>query len=76
MPFEIEIDTRLADGSHARVDVHRAEILWDGSGLPVAVLAMDGRPLLGTALLNGHNLNADFVDGGPVVITSLQGRVP
>jgi clan AA aspartic protease len=68
LPFLIEIDANLADNSSRKVDVHRATIAWNGVGLPVAVLAMGRRPLLGTALLDGHTLKIDFVDNGEVSI--------
>jgi clan AA aspartic protease len=47
----------LADGSRTRVPVHEATIVWDGQEIPVAVLAMGNRPLLGTSLLDDFNLN-------------------
>ena len=65
------IDASLADGSSTRLDAYEATIIWDGRDLPVAVLAMDGSPLVGTALLDGFNLNVDFKDGGSVAIQRL-----
>ncbi len=61
----------LADGSHAAVDVYVAPVHWCGRTVDVAVLAMEGRPLLGTALLRGLRMEADFVEGGAVRLLPL-----
>ena len=66
-----QINANLADDSSAKVDVFRATILWHGQETPVALLAMGRRPLLGTALLDGFNLNADFEDNGTVILKRL-----
>jgi clan AA aspartic protease len=68
LPWFGGIYANLADGSDTRVDVYEATILWNGQEVAVAVLAMGQRPLLGTALLAGFNLNADFVDNGALAI--------
>lgn len=49
-------------------DVYRATIDWDGALVDVAVLAIGDRPLLGTALLDGFNLNIEFSARGVVLI--------
>jgi clan AA aspartic protease len=69
--FHGQVATSLADDSSAKVDVYEADIVWDGRAMTVAVLAMGRRPLLGTALLDGFNLNADFIDNGGVTIQAL-----
>jgi clan AA aspartic protease len=69
LPFLEERSASLADGSHIPLDVYRATIVWDGQEVDVAVLATGPRPLLGTALIDGYNLNADFEDNGAVTIT-------
>lgn len=66
LPFYQRIRANLADDSLCMVDVHRARIRWDGQEAEVAVLAMGQRPLLGTMLLDGHDLSIHFVDGGNV----------
>lgn len=71
LPWVGYLDAKLADDSDARGDVHQTTIVWDGRDIAVAVLAMGQRPLLGTALLAGCNLNADFVDNGPVSVQRL-----
>jgi hypothetical protein len=42
--------------------------VWNGSELRIAVLAMGKRPLLGTALLAGNVLAAQFVDNGLLTV--------
>jgi clan AA aspartic protease len=71
LPFFQQIEASLADDASVRVDVHLATIVWDGVAIDVAVLAMGQRPLLGTALLDGYRLTADFQDGGPVSLIAL-----
>jgi clan AA aspartic protease len=68
LPVHQRVISKLADGSRRMTDVYRTTIDWDGAVLDVAVLAMGDRPLLGTALLAGYNLSADFVAGGDVRI--------
>ena len=71
LPYFTRSDANLADGSLISAAVHRATIVWDVAELDVAVLAIGQRPLLGTALLDGFNLNADFTDGGDNPILKL-----
>jgi clan AA aspartic protease len=61
----------LADGSVEFFDVYHAAVLWDGQSRPVEVDAVDGRPLLGTALLQGYEVRIGMVSGGAVSITVL-----
>ena len=71
LPFYQIMFANLADDSHVQANIHQATIVWDGREIDVAVLAMGQRPLLGTALLDGYNLNADFEDNGAVSVTLL-----
>lgn len=61
----------LADGSTAEVAVHRATIAWNDTERQVPVLATGRRPLLGTALLDGQELVAQFHEGGLVTVEEL-----
>ncbi|MCW3099336.1 MAG: hypothetical protein JWL77_4954 [Chthonomonadaceae bacterium] len=72
LPFFQEIDANLANDADVRTAVHVATIIWDGRELEVAVLAMGRRPLIGTALLDGRRLCADFAEDGTVFITPLK----
>lgn len=68
LPFYQGIYANLADNSNVSVDAYRATIFWKGRELSAAVLAMGHRPLLGTALLAGNELVAQFVDNGLVTV--------
>jgi clan AA aspartic protease len=62
---------KLADDSHVSVPIFSAVILWNDQEVSVTVMAMDGRPLLGTELLQGFNLSADFEEDGQLALTPL-----
>ncbi len=62
---------RLADGERNTVAVYGAVVVWDGSEKQVAMPNAGRQPLLGTGLLDGHNLNVDIKLGGAVTITAL-----
>jgi clan AA aspartic protease len=66
-----QADANLADDSYTKLAVHQATVVWDGREVGVAVLAMGRRPLVGTALLDGFNLNADFADNGAIALRRL-----
>src|SRR5436853_496219 len=59
-PFLHLIPAQLADGSFVEVAIHAATILWKGVEAEARVLATGKRPLLGTALLDGSDLSAQF----------------
>jgi clan AA aspartic protease len=61
----------LADGTEISLDVHEALISWDGRLLRVLVGAANSDPLLGMALLHGHELAVRVVEGGEVLIKRL-----
>ena len=71
LPYLEQLPANLADDSPLLVNIHLATIRWDGREIDVAVLAMGKRPLLGTALLDGFNLNVDFEDSGAVTLQHL-----
>jgi clan AA aspartic protease len=62
---------RLADGSTVLSDVCDAVVEWDGAHRPVGVQIADIGALMGMALLGGHQLRMDVVDGGAVRISRL-----
>ena len=68
LPMEQTISAKLADGSETEVDVYRGRVLWHTTEVSVAILAMDSQPLLGTALLHGNRVTADWTDGGEIHI--------
>ena len=71
LPFSHSINANLADGSRIRVDVHLADILWNGEERHIEILATGLRPLLGTLLLDGSDVSIQFTEGGLVAITPL-----
>lgn len=71
LPFFQEIEANLANDADVRTAVHVATIVWQGRELEIAVLAMGRRPLLGTALLDGNHIGADFADDGEVSVEKL-----
>lgn len=71
LPYLTGICANLADGTDVSVDAHRAGVLWNGRHMEVAVLAMGHRPLLGSALLAGTEIVAQFVDHGLVTIDTV-----
>ena len=65
------VDIRLADGSRVQVPRYVALVVWDGVERSVTLPASGQPPLLGTALLDGHRLNAEIQPGGTVTIEAL-----
>ena len=72
LPYLYSIPADLADDTTVEVPIYEVKIIWEDKPLAVAVLGMGRRPLLGTALLNGHRLQADFADEASVSITALE----
>lgn len=71
LPFQYDLPANLADDSEVLLPVYVASILWNGQERRVRVLATGRRPLLGTALLDGHVLTAEFTEDGRVTIDNL-----
>lgn len=69
--FKHTMYANLADDSRVNLPVHEATILWNGAEREVRVLATGRRPLLGTALLDEHELVVQFTEGGIVTIDEL-----
>jgi clan AA aspartic protease len=61
----------LADGSIQVLEVYTATIIWDGQPRIVEVDALDGNPLVGMTILEGHELRIKVVSGGMVTIEAL-----
>jgi len=61
----------LADDSDVPIAIFRGVIVWADNDLAVEVLAMGRRPLIGTELLAGFNLSADFEENGELIISTL-----
>jgi clan AA aspartic protease len=68
LPFHSTTVAKLADGSKSLIETYLARVVWDDKKELVTVLSTNGKPLLGTALLQGFRLTAEFIDGGIVKI--------
>ena len=71
LPYVRRLIANLADGSAVQTDVYAATIVWDGVEIDVEVLATGRQPLLGTLMLQKHNLDVDFVNGGKARVRAL-----
>lgn len=69
--WEDHVTLTLADGSKQRADVYVAEVEWGGERRWTRVTLVEGDILLGTALLFGHELRAEFAPGGVVELRPL-----
>lgn len=70
-PYEGSALGTLADGSEGRFDYHSGKVLWHGTEREVIVIASDGDPLVGMALLGGSRLTVDAVPSGAVRVERL-----
>lgn len=64
-------DVTLGDNSQKAFDNYTADIEWDDVLLNIRVLCIEVDSLIGTALLEGYKLEADFVVGGQVALSKL-----
>jgi len=71
LPFWNYLSAGLADGSVVRMAVHTAVVLWNGTERDVGVMVSERQRLLGTALLDGHEVMIRFADGDLVTIQPL-----
>jgi clan AA aspartic protease len=71
LSFEAPAQATLADGSIVWMNYYRAAVSWEGNDRQIPVLESDGGPLVGMALLYGHELRIQVVDGGLVSIDAL-----
>ena len=68
LPYRGHSEAILADGSVAEFDVYGVTVSWDGSARYISANAADSAPLLGMALLDGHDLSIRVRSGGRVLI--------
>lgn len=61
----------LANGTEDQCDIYAAAILWDGVPRNILVEAAETDPLVGMALLYGHDVRMHVVEGGSVIIQAL-----
>ena len=73
LPYAYPLDAHFANGLVEETSVHKLQLVWDGEVREVDVLATGNRPLLGTLLMDGHDLHISFRDGGPITLNSFSG---
>ena len=61
----------LANGTEDQCDIYAAAVRWDGVPRNILVEAADTDPLVGMALLCGHDVRMQVVEGGGIVIQAL-----
>ncbi len=76
--FELDLPWRrrgcaeLADGSETIFDIYEATAIWDGELRRVWVDEINAAPLLGMALLDGHEMTVQAWTDGNVTIAARQ----
>ena len=58
----------LANGAIHSFETFAGEVDWDGNTRQVEILASDGDPLVGMAMLRDHDLHVRAIPKGPVTI--------
>ena len=71
LPYAGFVHALLADGSRTPFDLYRVTVSWDGMPRQIDAYESNSIPLVGMAMLNGHNLNIDVQRGGRVVIQAM-----
>ncbi len=71
LPWRSRSSAILANGHVEQIDIHAGTIIWDGMSRPILIQALDNVPLLGMALLVGHDLRARVTVGGQVEIEAV-----
>ena len=61
----------LADGSAIETQSYRAMVEWEGQKQRVQVVQAGGLPLIGLALLRGHEIRIHLTLGGTVSVESI-----
>lgn len=62
------ITALLADGSAIEAQSYRAIVEWEGQKRRVQVVQAEGLPLIGLALLRGHEIRIHLTPGGTVSV--------
>jgi clan AA aspartic protease len=71
LPYHTHTTAALADGTTVTLAIYKATIVWHGHDSSVYVLAAEGGPLIGMALLHGNRVTLDVIDSGPVTVEAL-----
>jgi len=60
LPYVGERESFLANGSKVDTEMYDLTVIWDGKEREIQILAIGQERLLGTIMLNGYKLCADF----------------
>ena len=70
--FRESMTYELANGEFATFALYEVRVSWDGRWRNIVASVADGGPLVGMALLHGHRLTVDVIDGGRVEVRPLE----
>ncbi len=71
LPWRTRSLVILANGTDDLCDIYTATVIWDGRARHILVESADTDPLVGMALLYGHDVHMQVVEGGSVSIEAL-----
>ena len=71
LPWRTRSLVILANGTNDLCDIYAATVIWDGRARHILVEAADTDPLVGMALLYGHDVHMQVIAGGSVSIEAL-----
>jgi clan AA aspartic protease len=71
LPWFMQQEGILGDGSLCMFNVYEAAIIWDGQVRSVEINESETEPLIGMGLLEGYELKIQGVSSGLVTITAL-----
>ena len=71
LPWRTRGHIILANGTTDVCDIYAATVIWDGRPRRILVEEADTDPLIGMALLYGHDVRMEVIAGGRVSIEAL-----
>jgi clan AA aspartic protease len=71
LPFRSRGRAVLGDGSTTFINSYVARVVWGQETRRLVIDASESEPLLGTALLDGHELTIQMIEAGEVAIREL-----
>ena len=71
LPYHSRTTAILGDGSSRVLGQYEAVVVWSGQERDVLVLAAEGGPLVGMAMLYGHDVFLNVIEGGRVTIQAV-----
>jgi predicted aspartyl protease len=71
LPYLTTLQAALADGSCVAIGVFAATVVWDGTPRDIEVECTPGHCLVGTGLLEGHDLRIRMKPSGLVEIEAI-----